>query len=224
MRAGLFHGTELLCKPAVSSESSGRSDHAWKDTTLEFELSVCDLPRMTRLCFAIYAVMDKVKKQKSTKNTHINKYQTIRKAGKVVRNIPIVFEYSTDTVFQFYSVKYTYCCVVAALPYSLGQHHGVWLQRPTEDWRHHLALLVLISWWAQTQLWLNYLILLQGLSSCLHTPCLCLSHPRWTWGDAEPNRNCSNQPLHRKCDIAAYQFPWVLVTPHHLPSIWQGQI
>lgn len=88
VRAGLFHGTELLCKPAVSSESSGRSDHTWKDSTLEFDLSVCDLPRMTRLCFAIYAVMDKVKKQKSTKNAHINKYQTIRKAGKVVRETP----------------------------------------------------------------------------------------------------------------------------------------
>uniref|UniRef100_A0A673AXU6 phosphatidylinositol-4,5-bisphosphate 3-kinase n=1 Tax=Sphaeramia orbicularis TaxID=375764 RepID=A0A673AXU6_9TELE len=83
VRAGLFHGTELLCKPAVSSESSGRSDHTWKDSTLEFDIAVCDLPRMTRLCFAIYAVMDKVKKQKSTKNTHLNKYQTIRKAGKV---------------------------------------------------------------------------------------------------------------------------------------------
>ncbi|XP_037320033.2 phosphatidylinositol 4,5-bisphosphate 3-kinase catalytic subunit beta isoform [Pungitius pungitius] len=83
VRAGLFHGTELLCKPAVSSESCGRSDHTWKDSTLEFDLPVCDLPRMTRLCFAIYAVMDKVKKQKSTKNLHINKYQTIRKAGKV---------------------------------------------------------------------------------------------------------------------------------------------
>lgn len=86
VRAGLFHGTELLCKTAVSSESSGRSEHAWRDTTLEFDISVCDLPRMTRLCFAIYAVMDKVKKQKSTKNSYINKYQTIRKAGKVVRN------------------------------------------------------------------------------------------------------------------------------------------
>ncbi|XP_029373211.1 phosphatidylinositol 4,5-bisphosphate 3-kinase catalytic subunit beta isoform [Echeneis naucrates] len=83
VRAGLFHGTELLCKPAVSSESSGRSDHMWKENTLEFDISVSDLPRMTRLCFAIYAVMDKVKKQKSTKNPHINKYQTIRKAGKV---------------------------------------------------------------------------------------------------------------------------------------------
>ncbi|XP_028320340.1 phosphatidylinositol 4,5-bisphosphate 3-kinase catalytic subunit beta isoform isoform X2 [Gouania willdenowi] len=83
VRAGLFHGTELLCKPSVSSESNFRSDHTWKDSTLEFDISVCDLPRMTRLCFAIYAVMDKVKKQKSTKNAHINKYQTIRRAGKV---------------------------------------------------------------------------------------------------------------------------------------------
>uniref|UniRef100_A0A8D3CC39 phosphatidylinositol-4,5-bisphosphate 3-kinase n=1 Tax=Scophthalmus maximus TaxID=52904 RepID=A0A8D3CC39_SCOMX len=77
VRAGLFHGTEVLCKTAVSSESSGRSDHTWKESTLEFDIPVSDLPRMTRLCFAIYAIMDKVKKQKSTKNTHINKYQTI---------------------------------------------------------------------------------------------------------------------------------------------------
>ncbi|XP_052323929.1 phosphatidylinositol 4,5-bisphosphate 3-kinase catalytic subunit beta isoform-like [Oncorhynchus keta] len=82
VRAGLFHGTELLCKPAVSSESSGRSEHVW-NLTLEFDITVSDLPRMARLCFAVYAVMDKVKKQKSTKNAHINKYQTIRKAGKV---------------------------------------------------------------------------------------------------------------------------------------------
>uniref|UniRef100_A0A8D3BTE1 phosphatidylinositol-4,5-bisphosphate 3-kinase n=1 Tax=Scophthalmus maximus TaxID=52904 RepID=A0A8D3BTE1_SCOMX len=73
VRAGLFHGTEVLCKTAVSSESSGRSDHTWKESTLEFDIPVSDLPRMTRLCFAIYAIMDKVKKQKSTKNTHINK-------------------------------------------------------------------------------------------------------------------------------------------------------
>lgn len=82
VRAGLFHGTELLCKTAVSNESSSRSEHVW-NKTLEFDIAVCDLPRMARLCFAIYAVMDKVKKQRSTKNTHLNKYQTIRKAGKV---------------------------------------------------------------------------------------------------------------------------------------------
>uniref|UniRef100_A0A673I9I5 phosphatidylinositol-4,5-bisphosphate 3-kinase n=1 Tax=Sinocyclocheilus rhinocerous TaxID=307959 RepID=A0A673I9I5_9TELE len=77
VRAGLFHGTELLCKTAVSSESSSRSEHVW-NKTLEFDIAVCDLPRMARLCFAIYAVMDKVKKPRSTKNTHLNKYQTIR--------------------------------------------------------------------------------------------------------------------------------------------------
>ncbi|MBN3300650.1 PK3CB kinase, partial [Amia calva] len=82
VRAGLFHGTELLCKPAVSSETCGKNEHVW-NKTLEFDINVCDLPRMARLCFAVYAVMDKVKKQKSTKNIHASKYQTIRKAGKV---------------------------------------------------------------------------------------------------------------------------------------------
>uniref|UniRef100_W5MA77 phosphatidylinositol-4,5-bisphosphate 3-kinase n=1 Tax=Lepisosteus oculatus TaxID=7918 RepID=W5MA77_LEPOC len=82
VRAGLFHGTELLCKPAVSSETCGKNEHVW-NKTLEFDINVCDMPRMTRLCFAVYAVMDKVKKQKSTKNIHATKYQTIRKAGKV---------------------------------------------------------------------------------------------------------------------------------------------
>ncbi|XP_041920357.1 phosphatidylinositol 4,5-bisphosphate 3-kinase catalytic subunit beta isoform isoform X5 [Alosa sapidissima] len=79
VRAGLFHGAELLCVPVVSEEVSGRAEHAWRHT-LEFDITVSDLPRMTRLCFALYAVSHK-KKQKSTKHTH--KYQTIRKAGKM---------------------------------------------------------------------------------------------------------------------------------------------
>lgn len=83
VRAGLFHGTELLCKTIVSTEISGRSDHIWNEV-LEFEINVCDLPRMARLCFAVYAVMDKMKTKKSTKSMNPSKYQTIRKAGKVV--------------------------------------------------------------------------------------------------------------------------------------------
>lgn len=55
------------------------------------------------------------------------------------------------TLIQYSSFLYLLLCCVAALPYSLGQHHGVWLQRPTEDWRHYLALLVFISWSAQIQ-------------------------------------------------------------------------
>uniref|UniRef100_A0A673AYN5 phosphatidylinositol-4,5-bisphosphate 3-kinase n=1 Tax=Sphaeramia orbicularis TaxID=375764 RepID=A0A673AYN5_9TELE len=96
VRAGLFHGTELLCKPAVSSESSGRSDHTWKDSTLEFDIAVCDLPRMTRLCFAIYAVMDKVKKKSGKKkkkkkkkclswvNTMVFDYKGQLKTGDII--------------------------------------------------------------------------------------------------------------------------------------------
>lgn len=83
VRAGIFHGTELLCKTVVSTEISGRSDHVWNEV-LEFEINVCDLPRMARLCFAVYAVMDKMKTKKSTKAMNPSKYQTIRKAGKVV--------------------------------------------------------------------------------------------------------------------------------------------
>uniref|UniRef100_A0A674H0Q8 Phosphatidylinositol 4,5-bisphosphate 3-kinase catalytic subunit beta isoform n=1 Tax=Taeniopygia guttata TaxID=59729 RepID=A0A674H0Q8_TAEGU len=82
VEAGLFHGTELLCKTIVSTEISGRSDHVWNEV-LEFEINVCDLPRMARLCFAVYAVMDKMKTKKSTKAMNPSKYQTIRKAGKV---------------------------------------------------------------------------------------------------------------------------------------------
>ncbi|XP_016062555.1 PREDICTED: phosphatidylinositol 4,5-bisphosphate 3-kinase catalytic subunit beta isoform isoform X2 [Miniopterus natalensis] len=82
VRAGLFHGTELLCKTIVSSEISGKSDHIWNEP-LEFDINTCDLPRMARLCFAVYAVLDKVKTKKSTKTINASKYQTIRKSGKV---------------------------------------------------------------------------------------------------------------------------------------------
>ncbi|XP_064443300.1 phosphatidylinositol 4,5-bisphosphate 3-kinase catalytic subunit beta isoform isoform X4 [Mirounga angustirostris] len=82
VRAGLFHGTELLCKTIVSSEISGKNDHIWNQP-LEFDINTCDLPRMARLCFAVYAVLDKVKTKKSTKTIHPCKYQTIRKSGKV---------------------------------------------------------------------------------------------------------------------------------------------
>nr|XP_012422409.1 PREDICTED: phosphatidylinositol 4,5-bisphosphate 3-kinase catalytic subunit beta isoform isoform X2 [Odobenus rosmarus divergens] len=82
VRAGLFHGTELLCKTIVSSEISGKNDHIWNEP-LEFDINTCDLPRMARLCFAVYAVLDKVKTKKSTKTINPCKYQTIRKSGKV---------------------------------------------------------------------------------------------------------------------------------------------
>lgn len=66
MQAGLFHGSELLCKVVTSGEVSVCSDPVW-DQKLSFDVNLCDLPRMTRLCFALYGVLDKPRKQRSTK-------------------------------------------------------------------------------------------------------------------------------------------------------------
>nr|XP_015849621.1 phosphatidylinositol 4,5-bisphosphate 3-kinase catalytic subunit delta isoform isoform X5 [Peromyscus maniculatus bairdii] len=66
VQAGLFHGNEMLCKTVSSSEVSVCSEPVWKQR-LEFDISVCDLPRMARLCFALYAVVEKAKKARSTK-------------------------------------------------------------------------------------------------------------------------------------------------------------
>lgn len=65
VQAGLFHGNEMLCKTVSSSEVSVCSEPVWKQR-LGFDISICDLPRMARLCFALYAVVEKAKK-KSTK-------------------------------------------------------------------------------------------------------------------------------------------------------------
>ncbi|XP_012891283.1 PREDICTED: phosphatidylinositol 4,5-bisphosphate 3-kinase catalytic subunit delta isoform-like isoform X1 [Dipodomys ordii] len=66
VQAGLFHGNELLCKTVCSSEVSMCSEPVWQQR-LEFEINVCDLPRMTRLCIMLYAVVEKTKKARSTK-------------------------------------------------------------------------------------------------------------------------------------------------------------
>ncbi|KAM9317268.1 phosphatidylinositol 4,5-bisphosphate 3-kinase catalytic subunit beta isoform [Gastrophryne carolinensis] len=81
VRAGLFHGTELLCKPIMSSELPGKNEHLWSET-LEFDICACDLPRMARLCLSIYNVLDKNKNKKGNKTSN-PKYQTIKKAGKM---------------------------------------------------------------------------------------------------------------------------------------------
>lgn len=85
VRAGLFHGTELLCKPIVSPELPGKNDHLWSET-FEFEIYICDLPRMARLCLSIHNVLDKTKNKKGNKASN-PKYQTIKKAGKMVLDL-----------------------------------------------------------------------------------------------------------------------------------------
>nr|XP_023408264.1 phosphatidylinositol 4,5-bisphosphate 3-kinase catalytic subunit delta isoform [Loxodonta africana] len=66
VQAGLFHGNEMLCKMVSSSEVSVCSGPVWNQR-LEFDISICDLPRMARLCLALYAVIEKAKKARSTK-------------------------------------------------------------------------------------------------------------------------------------------------------------
>lgn len=66
VQAGLFHGNEMLCKTMSSLEVSVCSEPMWKQH-LEFDINICDLPRMARLCFALYAVMEKAKKAYSSK-------------------------------------------------------------------------------------------------------------------------------------------------------------
>ncbi|CAL8254558.1 unnamed protein product [Arctogadus glacialis] len=66
VQAGLFHGSEPLCKLVTSSEVAVGSDPVWNQR-LEFDISVADLPRMSRLCIALYAVVEKAKKPRGTK-------------------------------------------------------------------------------------------------------------------------------------------------------------
>uniref|UniRef100_A0A8C2ECE0 Phosphatidylinositol-4,5-bisphosphate 3-kinase, catalytic subunit delta n=1 Tax=Cyprinus carpio TaxID=7962 RepID=A0A8C2ECE0_CYPCA len=66
VQAGLFHGSELLCKVVISNEVSVCSEPVW-DQKLVFDISVSDLPRMSRLCFALYGVIEKTKKRPTKK-------------------------------------------------------------------------------------------------------------------------------------------------------------
>ncbi|KAJ3586160.1 hypothetical protein NHX12_012561 [Muraenolepis orangiensis] len=66
VQAGLFHGSELLCKVVTSPEVAVGSEPVWNQR-LEFDINVSDLPRMSRLCFALYAVVEKTKKPRGTK-------------------------------------------------------------------------------------------------------------------------------------------------------------
>ncbi|XP_048097198.1 phosphatidylinositol 4,5-bisphosphate 3-kinase catalytic subunit delta isoform isoform X1 [Alosa alosa] len=95
VQAGLFHGSELLCKVVTSNEVNVCSEPVW-DQKLVFDISVGDLPRMTRLCFALYAVIATTKKPRSTKkknkradcplawvNTMVFDYKDQLKTGEV---------------------------------------------------------------------------------------------------------------------------------------------
>ncbi|XP_070560385.1 phosphatidylinositol 4,5-bisphosphate 3-kinase catalytic subunit beta isoform-like [Ptychodera flava] len=69
VRAGVYHGGESLCEIVNTKEKVG-TDPIWNEE-LEFDINVCDIPRMARLCLVIYGLCDrkliKGKKAKKTK-------------------------------------------------------------------------------------------------------------------------------------------------------------
>ena len=54
VRAGLFHGTDALCK-IKSSKEVAHAHPRWDDL-LEFDISYTDLPRATKLCLSICSI------------------------------------------------------------------------------------------------------------------------------------------------------------------------
>ncbi|CAH1772431.1 unnamed protein product [Owenia fusiformis] len=75
LRVGLYHGGETICDMINTSGELLMDGKVTWDTDLKFDIQVCDVPRMARLCFALcYNVLD----QKHTKGTTKNKKVKLR--------------------------------------------------------------------------------------------------------------------------------------------------
>uniref|UniRef100_A0A8C2TNV4 Phosphatidylinositol 4,5-bisphosphate 3-kinase catalytic subunit delta isoform n=1 Tax=Coturnix japonica TaxID=93934 RepID=A0A8C2TNV4_COTJA len=90
VQAGLFHGNEMLCKTVSSSEVNVCSEPVWKQR-LDFDINICDLPRMARLCFALYAVIEKAKKARSTKKKSKKAVGSVHYCTKETTDCPIAW-------------------------------------------------------------------------------------------------------------------------------------
>lgn len=78
MQAGLFHGGEPLCETQVIGEvASTTSDGNFIfDKTLVFDIEVCNIPRMTRLCLSVYE-MSKIPKGPKHRKSKITKQVSV---------------------------------------------------------------------------------------------------------------------------------------------------
>nr|ALY05366.1 phosphatidylinositol 3-kinase [Palaemon carinicauda] len=68
VEAGLYHGNNALCETKTTQEVSVKEGSATVDELLTFAIGVCNIPRNTRLCIAIYEVSrsSKVPKARSS--------------------------------------------------------------------------------------------------------------------------------------------------------------
>lgn len=66
LQAGLFHGGKSLCESKKTKETIVNADGSceWEET-LRFDIKVCDIPRMARLCFVLYEISKTAKGLKS---------------------------------------------------------------------------------------------------------------------------------------------------------------
>ena len=67
VRAGLYHGDEALCN--IPNTLSRDTPNLFWNEYLDFEIPVCDIPRMARLCFLIYGVFGEQKAKKKKRRT-----------------------------------------------------------------------------------------------------------------------------------------------------------
>ncbi|XP_006816316.1 phosphatidylinositol 4,5-bisphosphate 3-kinase catalytic subunit delta isoform-like, partial [Saccoglossus kowalevskii] len=88
VRVGVYHGSECLCGILNTGDSSGAILEWNKE--LEFDMEVCDLPRMSRLCLVIYGIYDRRRKANQTPATY--KVKTGKKAkGKEKEIVPLAW-------------------------------------------------------------------------------------------------------------------------------------
>uniref|UniRef100_T1ISF0 phosphatidylinositol 3-kinase n=1 Tax=Strigamia maritima TaxID=126957 RepID=T1ISF0_STRMM len=69
VQAGLFHGGEALCEPQKTKEKLAIDGEVQWEEDLQFDIEMCDVARMTRLCLVIYEM------SKNAKGTRTRKYK-----------------------------------------------------------------------------------------------------------------------------------------------------
>lgn len=56
VQAGLFHGGKSLCQSQKTQEKAVVESTAKFDECLQFDILVCNIPRMARLCLVVYEI------------------------------------------------------------------------------------------------------------------------------------------------------------------------
>lgn len=83
VQAGLFHGGKSLAEPQKTSEKTVSKDGEceWEED-LQFDILVCDIPRMARLCLVVY---------ESSKTAKGAKFRRAKDSKQVKMQLKIIF-------------------------------------------------------------------------------------------------------------------------------------